>query len=197
MNNRVVLPLVLSILPLFTALWSDVGNAQASPTNAAPTATVPAVDPRANFREHGRFGVLGALTEDMWKGGVIFEHEYFEVQVLAHAGFLSHRTRDVHVINKIGARLPLGTLNYFAFGAEYGPHPGSRDNGISVGKSFQVGPYLSLERYFAATPVMMVLWVNPVQYDHAYVAGADGHAHPDFGVRVCQTGGFGLSYLFF
>jgi hypothetical protein len=162
----------------------------------APT-PAPAVDPKANFHETGRIGLIGALTEDMWKGGLVFEHEHFEVQVLAHAGFLNNKTRDVHTIFKLGGRIPLGTLNYFAAGLEYGPHPGSKDAGVSVGGSFQLGPYLSLQRYFAATPVMLNLWVNPVQYDHTLVANGGGGTETINAWRVFQSGGFGIAYLFF
>jgi hypothetical protein len=153
-------------------------------------------DPKENFRETGRIGVLGALTEDMWKGGLIFEHENFETQVIAHAGFESGKTRDVHIIFKVGGRVPLGTLNYFAFGGEFGPHPGSLDHGVKVGSSFQVGPYISLQRYFAATPVMLTLWVNPVQYDHTLYNDGTGHAETVNAFRIFQTGGFGIGYLF-
>jgi hypothetical protein len=160
------------------------------------SADVPA-DAKANFREKGRVGVIGALTEDMWKGGFVFEHEHFEAQALAHAGLYGHGSRDVHTIFKLGGRVALGTLNYFAFGAEYGPHPGSLDNHVSVGKSFQVGPYLSLQRYFAATPVMLNLWVNPVQYDHTFVNDGAGGREKTNAWHVFQTGGFGIAYLFF
>ena len=77
---------------------------------------------RPPFRENGRFGVLGALTNDMWKAGIVFEHEHFEANVLFHAGFRSDDTRDLHLIFKAGGRIPLGTLNYLAIGGEYGPH---------------------------------------------------------------------------
>jgi hypothetical protein len=153
-------------------------------------------DPKENFRETGRIGVLGAITEDMWKGGLIFEHEHFEAQVLAHAGFESDKTRDVHIIFKLGGRVALGTLNYFAFGGEFGPHPGSLDHGVKVGGSFQTGPYISLERYFAATPVMLTLWVNPVQYDYTLYNDGSGHAEAVKAIRIFQTGGFGIGYLF-
>jgi hypothetical protein len=164
--------------------------------SARASADVPA-DAKANFREKGRVGVIGALTEDMWKGGFVFEHEHFEAQVLAHAGFYGNGSRDVHTLFKLGGRVALGTLNYFAFGAEYGPHPGSLDNHVSVGKSFQVGPYVSLQRYFAATPVMLNLWVNPFQYDHSFTNDGAGGRQKTNAWHVFQTGGFGIAYLFF
>lgn len=151
---------------------------------------------RANFREKGRIGILGAITEDNWKGGLIFEHEYFEVQLLAHAAFSSGDTRDVDTVGKAGLRLGLGTLNYLAIGGEFRTRAGSREAGVSVGGAYGVGPYLSLERYFAATPVMLNLWVNPFRYDHDQSAGPSGTAVGSNSVRVFQTGGFGLAYLF-
>jgi hypothetical protein len=170
-----------------------------APEPAAPPANPDAksASTKAPFREHGRFGLAGALTEDMWKGGIIFEHEHFEAQVLAHAGPLGEQERDVHIIGKVGARLNLGTLNYLALGGEFGPHPGAREAGKNVGGAYQVGPYISLERYFAATPVMMVLWVNPIQYDHSRAVDANGEVKSANAIRVFQSGGFGLAYLFF
>ena len=169
-------------------------------TPAAPTEAKanPDVKPEAKapFREHGRFGVVGALTEDFWKGGIIFEHEHFEVQALAHAGPLGNDHREIDVGVKAGGRINLGTLNYFAFGGDVRTHPGARAAGQSTSAEFQVGPYISLERYFAATPVMMVLWVNPIQYEHAVeVDGTSTIGRNN--IRIFQSGGFGLAYLFF
>lgn len=177
---------------LFAFVTQPIAHAEDLPTPPSPP-----VDPKANFHETGRIGLLGALTEDMWKGGLVFEHEHFEIQVLAHAAFQSNKTRDIHTIYKIGGRIPLGTLNYFAIGGEFGPHPGSKDQGVNVGGSFQVGPYLSLQRYFAATPVMLNLWVNPIQYDHTLVANGSGGKDTINAWRIFQTGGFGIAYLFF
>jgi hypothetical protein len=158
-------------------------------------AEAPAADPKAHFRERGRVGVIGAITEDLWKGGVVFEHEHFEAQVLVHLSFTDADNRDVHSGLKLGARLPLGTLNYVAFGAEAGSFAGARADGNSLSKSYELGPYLSIQRYFAATPVMLNLWVNPVQYAHGPTE--DSPARDVKRVSVFQTGGFGLAYLFF
>lgn len=161
----------------------------------APTPTPAPVDPKANFHETGRIGVLGAITEDGWKGGVIYEYEYFEAQILAHADYESKDSHDIRVSYKLGGRVPLGTLNYLAFGAEFGHHPGGKVDGVSVSHDFLVGPYVSLQRYFAATPVMLNLWVNPVEYDHA-VDVEDGRAVTNVAWRIFQTGGFGIAYIF-
>lgn len=180
------------------ALALTVGNV-AIPTaraeNPPPAAAV--VDPKLNFRERGRFGVIGAITEDGWKGGVAFQHEHFEAQILGHYAYESKQTHDARLAYKLGGRLPLGTLNYLAFGAEFGHHPGAREQGASLKKDYILGPYLSLQRYFAATPIMLVLWVNPVQYDHAIEVDVDGSTKAVPTWRVFQTGGFGLAYLFF
>lgn len=152
---------------------------------------------KANFREKGRFGLLGAITDEEWKGGVVFEHEYFEAQALAHAAFQSKNNLDVHVVYKLGGRTALGALNYLAYGLEYAHHPGARDQGVSLKKDYYVAPYISLQRYFAATPIMMVLWVNPVQYYHGVSSDGAGQAVTTKATRVFQTGGFGLAYLFF
>ena len=160
---------------------------------AAPAA--PAKDPKLNFRENGRIGVAGAITEDAWKGGLVFEHEHFEVQILGQYSYTSKDDHDMRLSYKVGGRLPLGTLNYLAFGVEFGHHPGGKEGGASLADDYILGPYLSLQRYFAATPIMLLLWVNPVQYDHALeVTGGVATATPTW--RVLQTGGFGLAYLF-
>jgi hypothetical protein len=158
----------------------------------------PAADPKANFREKGRVGVIGALTEDMWKGGAVFEHEYFEVQLLAHFARFMHESRDVHFMARAGGRVALGTLNYFAAGAEVASHAGSREHGVDTGGAYEVGPYVSLQRYFAATPVMLNLWVNPVFYERSYdVDELEQSKAKHTAWRFFQNGGFGLAYLFF
>ncbi|HEY6876557.1 MAG TPA: hypothetical protein VI299_01010 [Polyangiales bacterium] len=190
----VMVSVVLASCQVAGAFAQDVAPATTPPlVGASPPV---AVDPKANFRETGRFGVIGALTEDMWKGGFVFEHEHWEVQALAHAGFYSRNDRDVHVILKAGGRVALGTLNYFAFGAEGQAHPGSLQDGHHDNGSFQLGPYISLQRYFAATPVMLTLWVNPVLYDRYYSYEPSGAKHGYNGWHVFQTGGFGIAYLF-
>lgn len=169
------------------ALADEPGAHPEKPAEAAKT------EP---FVEKGRVGVLGALTDDMWKVGLVFEHEHFEANVLFHAGFESGGTRDIHVIFKAGGRVPLGTLNYLAIGGEYGPHWGSTQADTSVGGSFHVGPYASLQRYFARTPLMINLWVCPVSYEYMQYAAANGPATSVKSVNVFRQGGFGLAYLF-
>jgi hypothetical protein len=167
-------------------------------SGASAQDALPAADPKASFREKGRVGVIGALTEDMWKGGAVFEHEYYEVQLLAHFARFEHQSRDVHFMARAGGRVALGTLNYFAAGAELASHAGSRERGVDTGGAFEAGPYVSLQRYFAATPVMLNLWVNPVFYERSYeLDGLDGSKAKNTAWRFFQNGGFGLAYLFF
>ena len=161
-----------------------------------PVLTAPPAAPKASFVETGRIGVVGAITDDLWKGGGIYEQEHFEAQLFVHAGFEGHGTRDIHVIGKVGARIPIGALNYFAVGGEFGAHPGATEDHKSVAGAFQVGPYVSLQRYFAATPLMLLLWVNPVLYLREQHPDASGNVVATSIVRVIQTGGFGLAYLF-
>jgi hypothetical protein len=148
------------------------------------------------FRENGRFGMLGALTSDMWKAGLVFEHEHFEANVLFHAGIRDDDTRDLHVIFKAGGRIPLGALNYLAIGGEYGPHWGSKEYGVSTGGSFHAGPYLSLQRYFAKTPLMINLWVCPASYEYFENATPAGARTSTKALNAFRQGGFGLAYLF-
>jgi hypothetical protein len=187
---------------LFVVMLTSMAGNLASHTALADDTSVPTAaaavppDPKLNFREQGRFGVLGAITEDAWKGGLAFEHEYFEVQILGHMSYVSKSTHDQRLTYKLGARIPLGTLNYFALGADVSHHPGGREEGVSLSRDYSVGPYISLQRYFAATPIMLNLWVNPVQYDHEVVLGDDGQGEINVVWHVLQTGGFGLAYLF-
>jgi hypothetical protein len=212
----VAIYLASSLLSLHPAFAEEAPAAPVSETNpASPVPNAPpvaapieagaagkdappaaAADPKAHFYEHGRIGILGALTEDMWKGGLVFEHQFFEAQVLAHYGKYSATDSDFHLITKIGGRAPLGTLNYFTFGGEFGVHPGSTESGVKVGGTVQYGPYIGLERYFAATPVMLCLWVNPYQHDSVQHPDATGGVYTDKGYHIFQTGGFGLAYLF-
>ena len=65
----------------------------------------------------------------------------------------------------------------------------------TVAAARRMASYVSLERYFAATPVMLCLWVNPVQYDHGVDADGAGGVIKENSVHVFQPGGFGMTYL--
>jgi hypothetical protein len=171
-------------------------DSASAPPVTAPPAAAPAkpVDPRANFVEKGRVGIIGALTEDNWKGGIVYEHEHFELQGFVHAQF-GKGLRDTDVSFKAGGRAALGTLNYLAYGGDFRFFPGQKGSD-TTSSAYDVGPYISLERYFAATPVMMCLWVNPVRFDHDVTPNADGTTSTVNIVQVIRTGGFGLTYLF-
>jgi hypothetical protein len=140
-----------------------------------------------------QLGLLGAITAERWKGGLVFERGHFEAQLLAHASFEAGGNRELDIDLKVGGRLDLGTRNWLALGLELDSFGGSRQDGHSLDGSFVAGPYLSIERYFADTPVMLCLWVNPVRYDRTKVSGAHDPQHD---VRIFQTGGFGIAYLF-
>ena len=180
---RILLSCAALALSSVTTLARAEGNTTPTPINAHP-----------NFVEPGRFGVIGALTEDNWKGGLVYEHEHFEAQFFVHAVF-GDGLRDIDVSGKVGGRVALGTLNYLAFGGDLRIFPGQKGSDIRSG-SYDVGPYISLERYFAATPVMMCLWVNPVRYDHDRLPNDDGSTTTVNSWQVIRTGGFGLAYLF-
>jgi hypothetical protein len=172
-------------------------RAPAATPVSPPTVDTPHDDKKKEpFHEKGRFGFLGALTDDMWKAGLVFEHEHFEAQVLFHAGFETGDTRDLHFIFKAGGRIPLGALNYLAVGGEYGPHWASKDAGLATGGSFHVAPYVGLQRYFAGTPLMINLWVCPGSYEYFENNDGAGKLAATKTVHVFRQGGFGLAYLF-
>ncbi len=149
------------------------------------------------FRETGRFGVIGALTEDMWKGGFTYLSESWETSLIGHAGIDStNETTDVHLIAKAGYRHNLGSFNYLALGAEFGTHPGSKDAGADVSGAWNAGAYVALERYFAGTNLMINLWVNPVSYTHNLSNNGTGGVLTSNTLHFLQTGGFGIAYLF-
>jgi hypothetical protein len=181
---------------------STAPTAQPEPAPAHVADSAPAHDAshsepkKEPFVEKGRFGILGALTDDMWKVGAVFEHQHFEASVLFHAGFESGDTRDLHFIFKAGGRVPLGTLNYLAIGGEYGPHWASKEAGLATGGSFHVGPYMGLQRYFAGTPLMINLWVCPVSYEYFENNDGAGGLAKTKTVHAFRQGGFGLAYLF-
>jgi hypothetical protein len=177
--------------PVAASTTLDSADSSAHPADSAHAE--PKKEP---FVEKGRFGILGALTDDMWKVGAVFEHQHFEASVLFHAGFESGDTRDLHFIFKAGGRVPLGALNYLAIGGEYGPHWASREAGISTGGSFHVGPYMGLQRYFAGTPLMINLWVCPVSYEYFENNDGAGGLAKTKTVHAFRQGGFGLAYLF-
>ena len=52
---------IVGSIALLAAVWTPCSSSA-----EAPTAPPPANDPKANFHETGRFGVIGAITEDGW-----------------------------------------------------------------------------------------------------------------------------------
>lgn len=152
-----------------------------------------------SFMQEGHFGVLGAITDDLWKGGIVYEGERLEAQVLYHRNDDDGDTSDSHLLTKIGYRWDIGNYNYFVAGAEYGTHPGAKVGGVSVNDTYEAGPYISLERYFSGSNLMLCLWVNPFLYEHktdatnnsgVYTKSATNSRH------YFQNGGFGIAYLF-
>jgi hypothetical protein len=182
--------LCAALLAMGTSLAASPARAEEDKAAAALAAF------KASFKEPGRVGILGAITDDLWKGGLVFEHEYFEFILLGHTEIVHKSLGEVHVLSRGGGRTNLGALNYLAYGVELGTHPGARDNGVHVGKGYEIGPYISLQRYFAATPLMITLWVNPFLFEHNVSASPAGGTVSQNGLRILQTGGFGLCYLF-
>lgn len=221
MKSKLAVKCLLAVVPyvVLTPLSAAADESSPTPTVSVPaTIDSPARTPEAGlpgaapvpssvdtphddkkkepFHEKGRFGFLGALTDDMWKAGLVFEHEHFEAQVLFHAGFETGDTRDLHFVFKAGGRIPLGALNYLAIGGEYGPHWASKDAGLATGGSFHVAPYVGLQRYFAGTPLMINLWVCPGSYEYFENNDGAGKLVSTKTAHVFRQGGFGLAYLF-
>lgn len=147
------------------------------------------------FKEKGSFGVMGAITEDMWKGGLVYQAESWEFSAIGHLGISDGDNIETHVITRVGLRHNLGASNYFAYGADVQFHPGRKVGGIDVSDAYQIGPYVALERYFAGTNLMISLWVNPFQFDHVTDASA-GSKVVSNSRHFFQTGGFGIAYMF-
>ncbi len=154
----------------------------------------------SEFREEGRFGFLGAITDDLWKGGFVYEHEKFEVQALYHVNWDDGDVVESHLLTKVGYRINLENYNYLAIGAQYNAHPFAHAGDISLSSTYETGPYVSFQRYFPGTNIMLQIWVNPVLFEHAVTAEtqSDGSmmAVSSNSRRIMQTGGFGVTYLF-
>jgi hypothetical protein len=148
-----------------------------------------------NYSDKGRFGVMGAITEDMWKGGFVYEAPDWEFNMIGHYGITDGDTIETHVITKLGARWDIGHQNFFSAGIDYQMHPGRKEAGVSLSSEYQVGPYIGFQRHFAGSPVMLTLWVNPFQFDHGATVNAGQVVHTN-SRHFFQTGGFGVAYLF-
>ncbi|MBX9768239.1 MAG: hypothetical protein K2X47_13275, partial [Bdellovibrionales bacterium] len=143
---------------------------------------------------------LGALTDDQWKGGFVYQAESWEVNLIGHYGVTKiDNTPDsieTHLIAKVGGRSNLGSYNYFAYGVEYSAHPGRKDKGLDVSDSYAVGPYIALQRYFSGTNLMLNLWVNPFNYERSTDNDGSGGKTVSTINHFFQTGGFGVAYMF-
>lgn len=131
---------------------------------------------------------------------MVYEGRWLEAQVLYHRNDDDGDTSDSHLLSKVGYRWDIGNSNYFAIGGQYGTHPGAKAHGVKIDDTYEVGPYISLERYFPGSNLMLCLWVNPYLYEHR----TDGTEAPTGGFmkvstnsrHYFQNGGFGISYLF-
>jgi hypothetical protein len=168
----------------------------------APDADHPAagkVD-KSNFKEPGRFGLLGAVTSDGFQFGAARVGEHYEVVLTADASYAEIRggagsTGDIGTTLRAGPRFGLGQLNYLVVGAQGHTSLFGRDNGVSTMGQYALGPYVGLERHFAGTPLMISLWVLPYQFERTVANDGSGGRQVMLSHQFFQGGGFGLTYL--
>ena len=142
-------------------------------------------------KEPGRTGLLGAVTDDLFKFGLVRLEENWELNLLAHGEYSDSDNHQVDVMARTGVRWNLGAYNYGVLGAQVQTLVDGKVGGATTAGTLQAGPYVGLERYFAGTNIMISLWVNPYYYDREKLGDTSVVTH-----RVLQNGGFGVAYLF-
>ena len=180
------------------------GGAQEQPPAAPPMDKPPAVVlNHDDFKEPGRFGFVGAITEDAFQFGGTRVGEHYEVVLTADASFASiHGSSalkgglgDVGITLRGGPRFSLGHLNYLSFGVQGHTHVFGKDDGVSTDGAYTIGPYIGLHRNFAGTPLMISLWVLPYEFSRDVMNDGSGGRVTLEQHQFFQAGGFGLAYL--
>ncbi|MBX9768933.1 MAG: hypothetical protein K2X47_16790 [Bdellovibrionales bacterium] len=153
-----------------------------------------------DFVEKGSFGVLGAITDDHFKAGFVYQAESWEASLTGHYSVIKKNAKPDSIktlaVIKAGGRKNLGSHNYFAYGVEYSAHPGESDQGVDVSDAYSLAPYIALQRYFAGTNLMLSLWVNPFNYNYDSESNGLGGKTNPISNQYFITGGFGVAYLF-
>ena len=174
-------------------------EAVAAPSTDASPGEKPVVD-KNHFKEPGRFGLVGAITQDGFQFGGARIAEHYQVVLTADASYGtvsggSGSTGDVGTTLRVGPRFGLGQLNYLVIGGQGHVSLFGRDNGVSTMGQFSAGPYVGLERHFAGTPLMISLWVLPYQISREVSNDGAGGRQVMLNHEFFQGGGFGLTYL--
>ncbi|MBC7387313.1 MAG: hypothetical protein H7301_14270 [Cryobacterium sp.] len=116
--------------------------------------------------------------------------------MIGHYCTTEGHTVESHLITKLGLGHSIGHQNFLSYGIDCQAHPGRKESGVSLSSEYQIGPYLGFARYFAGSPIMLSLWVNPFQYDHGASVDGNGQVVHTNSRHFFQTGGFGIAYLF-
>ncbi len=181
------------------------GNSRA---DDQPPATPPSAPPATvlnhdDFKEPGRFGFVGAITDDAFQFGGTRVGEHYEVVLTLDASFASiHGSSalkgglgDIGVTVRGGPRFSLGHLNYLSLGVQGHESFFGKDDGVSTEGSVAIGPYVGVHRNFAGTPLMISLWVLPYEFTRELMNDGAGNQVSLEQHRFFQAGGFGLAYL--
>ena len=197
---------LLSITTIASAILFCAQNGRADePPVAASTKDQPAAAApnHDDFVEPGRFGLLGAITDDAFQFGGLRVDEHYELAFTADASFASRGGSsaihgglgDFGLTLRGGPRFSLGHLNYLSFGAQGHMPLAGKDDGVSTYGSYAVGPYVGVSRNFAGTPLMITLWVLPYEFTRDLFNDGAGNQVALEQHKFFQAGGFGLAYL--
>lgn len=164
-----------------------------------------AAEDGATWREPGRFGGMIAQTSDGTQGGFVYEANSFEVNLTFDASTSlpgpDHTNQfgmsgDLGTTLRLGSRYAIGDFNYISMGAQGYCTYFAHDDGVNIGSSFALGPYIGFQRHFAGTHFMLTAWIMPYYYES--IASNDGNGGIDHTItsHYFQTGGIGFAYLF-
>ena len=202
MNNR-KLSVVSAMITMFIGLRSSSAQEQPAAPSPGEKAAAPVVLNHDDFREPGRFGLIGAITDDAFQFGGIRADEHYEAVLTLDGSFaalggssaIKRGLGDMGVTLRGGPRFSLGHLNYLSLGAQGHTHFFGKDDGVSTLGGYTVGPYVGMSRNFAGTPLMITLWVLPYEFSRELMNDGAGNQVSLEEHKFFQAGGFGLAYL--
>lgn len=154
-----------------------------------------------DYVEPGRFGTEFLMTTGNMQVGGIYVSDSFEA-ALDFAGQWgtggnspAKSDSDYGAEVRLGKRFNIGDFNYIVLGLDGSTNAGS-SGGVSIAGTYNVGPYVAVERHFSGTHIMLNAYVLPVNYFHSVGNDGNGNKVNTNSVEVFYEGGVGIAYLF-
>ena len=166
------------------------------------------------YVEPGRHGFQLSVTEDTVFGGYTYKSNHFDAlfNFSGHSYGSGNQPFSYPINAHAGYRINIGDHNYIAtglavnfvlFGKDYGNGAGNQlvlpnnpsAHGVSLFGMGRYGNYVSLQRHFPHSNLMIELWTMPYAYQ-LNIMNANGQKVVSHDNRYFESGAVGIAYLF-